>query len=81
MGEALTALLDSAFGSMGLRRIEAEVNTRNRPSAALLLRLGFTKEGVLRERWISKGRAADVEMYGLLRHEWSARAEPSNGAR
>ena len=70
MREALTALLSSAFGSMALRRIEAEVNTRNPSSAALLLRLGFTKEGVLRQRWVTKGRAEDVEMYGLLRDEW-----------
>ena len=69
MREALTALLQCAFGGMGLRRIEAEVNTRNDASAALLARLGFTKEGLLRERWITKGRAEDVEIYGLLRGE------------
>lgn len=71
MQEALTALLDCAFGSVGLRRLEAEVDVRNRQSAALLRRLGFTREGVLRERWIAKGgHAADFEMYGLLRKEW-----------
>jgi ribosomal-protein-alanine N-acetyltransferase len=70
MREALTALLSSAFGTLALRRIEAEVNMRNPSSAALLVRLGFTKEGVLRQRWVTKGRAEDVEVYGLLRGEW-----------
>ncbi|MEO8923528.1 MAG: GNAT family protein [Caldimonas sp.] len=72
MREALAALLNGAFGGMALRRIEAEVNTRNHPSAALLVRLGFKKEGLLRQRWVTKGRAEDVEMYGLLRDEWQS---------
>ena len=70
MHEALAALLDCAFGDMGLRRIEAEVDTRNTRSARVLRRLGFAKEGVLRQRWVNKGHAKDVEMYGLLRSEW-----------
>jgi [ribosomal protein S5]-alanine N-acetyltransferase len=69
MQEALAGLLSAAFDSMGLRRIEAEVNTRNAASAKLLARLGFTKEGLLRKRWIVKGHAADVEVFGLLRGE------------
>ena len=73
MSEALTALLGRAFGDMGLRRIEAEVDVRNAASARLLQRLGFRREGLLRERWVSKGEVKDVEMYGLLRHEWAAR--------
>jgi len=74
MQEALAALLGSAFGTMGLRRLEAEVDTANGASTRLLQRLGFTKEGLLRQRWVTKGKAKDVEMYGLLRDEWLARA-------
>ena len=74
MHEALVALLDCAFGRMDLRRIEAQVDTRNAASAALLSRLGFTKEGLLRQRWVSKGEVRDVEMFGLLRHEWRSAA-------
>lgn len=69
MHEALVALLGHAFDCMGLRRIEAEVDTRNASSARVLQRLGFTKEGLLRQRWVSKGEARDVEIYGLLQHE------------
>jgi len=70
MHEALVGLLRSAFGSMGLRRIEAEIDPRNVASARLVQRLGFTKEGLLRQRWVTKGEATDVEIYGLLRSEW-----------
>ena len=70
MHEALTALLSHAFAGMGLRRIEAEVDPRNRASAALLGRLGFTREGLLRRRWVRKGEPHDVEIHGLLRDEW-----------
>ena len=74
MHEALSGLLGSAFGAMDLRRIEAEVDTRNRSSSRLLQRLGFTKEGLLRQRWMTKGEVKDVEVYGLLRDEWLDRA-------
>jgi ribosomal-protein-alanine N-acetyltransferase len=58
---------------MALRRIEAEVDVRNIASARLLRRIGFTKEGLLRQRWVTKGEGRDVEMFGLLRAEWPVR--------
>jgi RimJ/RimL family protein N-acetyltransferase len=64
MHEALSALI------MGLRRLEAEVDPRNAASGRVLRRLGFTREGLLRQRWVAKGEACDVEVHGLLRHEW-----------
>lgn len=70
MTEALTALIDSAFDDMGLRRLEAEVNPGNTASGRLLRRLGFVREGLLRQRWVSKGAPYDVEAYGLLRGDW-----------
>ena len=79
MHEALGALLERAFGAMALRRIEAEVDVRNAASARVLQRLGFSREGLLRQRWVSKGEAKDVEIFGLLRHEWPAAATSNRG--
>jgi ribosomal-protein-alanine N-acetyltransferase len=79
MQEALAALIDCAFGSMALRRLEAEVDPRNVSSARLLQRLGFTREGLLRQRWVDKGETKDVEVYGLLRHEWPGAIPQSVG--
>lgn len=70
MHEALSALLGFAFETLALRRIEAEVDPRNLASDRLLLRLGFTREGLLRQRWVMKGEAKDSNIYGLLRDEW-----------
>ncbi len=71
MNEALRAVIACGFGPLALRRIEAEVDVRNRPSARVLQKLGFMREGLLRERWVGKGEVKDVEIYGLLRHEWA----------
>jgi RimJ/RimL family protein N-acetyltransferase len=72
MGEALRALLDYAFGPMNLRRLEADVDPRNAASLALLARLGFQHEGLLRERWDVEGDIQDSSFLGLLDREWKA---------
>ncbi len=73
MREALTALMDYAFGALGLHRIEADVDPRNRASARTLEGLGFVAEGFLRERWIVDGVPSDSAIYGLLAANWAAR--------
>ena len=70
MHEALGALLAQAFGAMGLRRVEAQINPSNGASVRLIERLGFTKEGLLRQRWLKDGQPYDVAWYGLLRDEY-----------
>jgi [ribosomal protein S5]-alanine N-acetyltransferase len=73
MSEALPALIDHAFGALALNRLEADIEPRNAASARVLERLGFTPEGLLRERWIVNGEASDSRMYGLLARDWRAR--------
>lgn len=72
MAEALKALLDYAFETLNLRRLEADVDPRNKGSIRTLERLGFQREGLLRERWDVNGEIQDSLMYGLLRGEWEA---------
>ncbi len=71
-GEAVLALLRHGFEALDLNRVEADIDPRNAASARLLERLGFTREGLLRERWIVNGEASDSVIYGLLRREFSA---------
>ena len=73
MHEALCALLDHGFGEMQLNRIEADIDPRNAASARSLERLGFAREGLLRERWIVAGEVSDTALYGLLACDWQAR--------
>ena len=70
MVEALTGLINVAFSELGLRRLEATVDARNVASNALLLKLSFTLEGCLRQRWVSAGETPDVNMFGLLKSDW-----------
>lgn len=70
--EALVATLEGAYSRMRLRRIEAEVNPLNTASAALLDGLGFTREGLLRQRWVTRGEPHDVIAFGMLAPEWQA---------
>ena len=70
MNEALTALIGHAFDVLNLRRLEADVDPRNTPSVRTLERLGFQREGFLRERWHVGGELQDALFYGLLKREW-----------
>jgi ribosomal-protein-alanine N-acetyltransferase len=72
MGEALDLLLAFAFDELGLRRLEADVDPRNERSIRSLERLGFRREGYLRERWFVGGEVQDAVFYGLLRSDYAA---------
>ena len=50
--------------------VEADIDPGNRASARTLERLGFRREGLLRERWIVNGEISDSALYGLLRRDW-----------
>ena len=70
MNEALKALIVHAFDVMNFRRLEADVDPRNDASIRTLERLGFQREGFLRERWHVGGELQDAYFYGLLKREW-----------
>jgi [ribosomal protein S5]-alanine N-acetyltransferase len=76
MNEALMALLRYAFEDLNLHRIEADVDPRNAASIRTLERLGFQREGYLRERWQVNGEIQDAFFYGLLRQEWKSESAP-----
>lgn len=71
--EAATLAIDHAFGAMGLRRLEADIDPRNTASQRLLERLGFVREGILRERWRVGDEISDTAFYGMLAREWRER--------
>lgn len=70
--EAVHALLGWAFGALDLNRVEARLDTRNLASSRVLEKLGFSREGTLREDCIVSGEVSDSWVYGLLRREWVA---------
>ena len=68
--EAAGALLQWAFDTLDLNRVQAETDTRNGASARVLEKLGFVREGTLREDCVVNGDVSDSWVYGLLRREW-----------
>ncbi|SJK83783.1 GNAT family N-acetyltransferase [Halomonas elongata] len=66
IGEAGEALIQYGFGSLRLRRIEAEIDPENQSSAKVLEKLGFSQEGLLRQRWEVNGIVSDSALYGRL---------------
>lgn len=76
-GEAQSAVVDFGFGELGLHRLEADTHPGNEGSSRSLERLGFKREGLLRERWVVGGEFSDSVIWGLLANEWRA----SRGAR
>jgi [ribosomal protein S5]-alanine N-acetyltransferase len=79
-GEAVGRGLAYAFDELALHRVEADVDPRNLRSLALLERLGFRREGLLRERWHVAGEICDSLMLGLLAHERPTTRAPTSAS-
>lgn len=71
--EAARAVLRWGFATLDLNRVQAETDTRNLASARVLEKLGFVREGTLREDCVVDGDVSDSWVYGLLRREWPDR--------
>lgn len=70
---AVALLVDMLFVETELERLYALVAAENTPSRRLLERLGFAREGLMREHYVIQGERVDEIIYGLLRREWRAR--------
>jgi ribosomal-protein-serine acetyltransferase len=70
---AVSAILDRAFGRLGLDRVELRTNPTNSRSRSVAQRLGFTQEGTLREAALFPNERRDEVVYGLLAREWRKR--------
>ncbi|MFD8971172.1 MULTISPECIES: GNAT family N-acetyltransferase [unclassified Streptomyces] len=68
--EAAHAVLEWAFDTLDLNRVQAETDTRNVASARVLEKIGFVREGTLREECVVNGEVSDTWVFGLLRREW-----------
>lgn len=74
--EAARAVLDYAFGTLGLTRVYARHFRRNPASGRVMQKLGMTHEGCLRRHVAKRGKLEDIELYGILREEWRLGANP-----
>ena len=75
--EAASLVIEHAFTGMGLHRLEADADPRNVKSLRILERLGFSREGYQRERYLVAGERQDGVLFGLLASEWRHQQVPS----
>jgi ribosomal-protein-serine acetyltransferase len=71
MTEAVRALTRHAFETWQLNRVEIRVAVGNTRSAAIPERLGFVKEGLLRQAERHTDGFKDNVVYSMLADEWS----------
>ena len=71
MTEALRTMLVYGFEKMELNRIQAIIDSKNTRSIKLVQRLGFKKEGVLRQNSYFNGQFRDDVIFSLMKKEWT----------
>ena len=70
---ACNGLLGYVFGELGLHHVEIACAPGNIRSCAIAERLGFVREGVLRQREWLYDHFVDHAVYGMTASEWAAR--------
>jgi RimJ/RimL family protein N-acetyltransferase len=68
--EAQRLLVEYLFAASPVHRIQAGTEIGNVAEQRALERVGFRREGVLRNMYFRDGEYRDSVMYALLRHEW-----------
>jgi ribosomal-protein-serine acetyltransferase len=71
---SVAALVDFAFGPLGLHRVELRAATGNARSRAVAERLGMIHEGRLRDAELLAAGHVDLEIYSVLSTEWDSTA-------
>jgi XTP/dITP diphosphohydrolase len=79
MHRALTLLIDWAFGTVGIERLDWAADVGNDASWRAVERVGFQREGLRRKRGVHVSDAVrrDEWVGGLLREDWAARRSSS----
>jgi len=69
-GDALRAVLKHLFETIKVHRVWHTMRAGNERAQRAAEKIGFVKEGVLREHDQLEGQFVDVEVYGMLLDDW-----------
>lgn len=80
--EAAGAVLGEAFGRLGFHKVVMRIAIGNDASHRVAEKLGFTREGVLREELLIRGNWVDHAQWSMLDREFSTlrRTQKSTGS-
>ncbi len=70
MTKTVSALLNYVFFTLGLNRVEIRCAEGNQKSRAIPEKLGFVKEGLIRDGEYLHGTPHNLVLYGMLKREW-----------
>ncbi len=71
--EAIKLILGLCFSEVELHRVYAHVFPDNTGSMRVLEKVGFTREGLLRQAAMKNGNFVDTYIYSILEDEWRER--------
>ncbi|MBU0713479.1 GNAT family N-acetyltransferase [bacterium] len=69
--EATQLMVEYGFNTLNLHRIQLHVFIDNRAAIHIYEKIGFKKEGVLREAMYHHGKYCDFLVMGCLKSEWT----------
>ncbi len=72
--EMVGSWIEQVFKETGIRKLLAFVAEENVASCRVVEKLGFKREGLLREHYLIEGKPVNEVLYGLLKREWSWKA-------
>ncbi|MBM3773289.1 MAG: GNAT family N-acetyltransferase [Acidimicrobiia bacterium] len=74
-------VVDFAFATLGLRRLEARAVVENERGNGALRKIGAVKEGVLRQAFDREGEVFDQTLWTILRDDWAHASVALTGGR
>jgi RimJ/RimL family protein N-acetyltransferase len=69
-------VLEFAFETLGVHRLEARAASRNGRGNGALLKVGAVQEGVLRKSFLRNGEYLDQVLYAIVEDDWRASKNP-----
>ena len=81
--EGAELMLDFAFDTLGVHRLEARAAVKNGRGNGALRKIGAVQEGVLRKSFQRNGEYLDQALYAILNDDWrvSRTARPASSVR
>jgi ribosomal-protein-serine acetyltransferase len=71
ISKSCKAIINYAYNTLNLNRIEIKCDTGNNKSRSIPEKLGFKKEGILRQAEMVNNTFIDLYVFSMLKNEWA----------